>query len=338
MPIRLAAIETFVASGTLTNEMLAADFQEWTADRILEKTGIGSRPLASVEECASDLAYGAAVRLLGNGLYSAADVEYVMLCTQSPDYILPTTACLLQDRLGIPTSAGAVDINLGCSGYVYGLGLAKGLIESGQVRNVLLLTADTYSKYIDPEDRSVRTLFGDAGTATWLEATGPGQASNIDSFVYGTDGRGGSNLIVRQSGSRRARPSEPGGGSGGRDPSSTQDESLYMNGPEIFSFTMGAVPRLVESLLRKASMSMADVDHVVFHQANKYMLEHLRKKIGIPADKFVIDLKDYGNTVSSTIPLALSRLMRDGRASAGQRIMVVGFGVGYSWAGAIVTV
>jgi 3-oxoacyl-[acyl-carrier-protein] synthase III len=312
----LRAIEYHLPEQVLTNEQLARDFPEFTVAKIEAKTGISERRIAAPAECASDLAVQAAQRLFQTGI-SPGDVEYILFCTQSPDYLLPTTACLLQHRLGIPTTAGALDFNLGCSGYIYGLSLAKGLIESGQVRNVLLLTAETYSKYIDRGDRGLRTLFGDGAAATWIvgaPATDPAVPS-IGPVAFGTDGTGECNLIVSQGGARQPEAGK----------------RLTMNGGEIFSFTLQTVPAAVRQILERAGLALADVDRFVFHQANQYMLENLREKIGIPAEKFIVEMRDCGNTVSSTIPIALKRAARAGGIQAGQRVMLVGFGVGYSW-------
>ena len=258
----------------------------------------------------------------------------MLLCTQSPDYFLPTTACTLQSRLGIPTSAGALDFNLGCSGYIYGLGLAKGLIESGQAHNILFLTGETYSKFIHPDDRSVRTIFGDAGSATLLQGVPMESAIEpIGPFVYGTDGRGAKNLIVHAGALRKAALEgevEKDAFDNIRGP-----ENLYMNGAEIFAFTLRTVPAAVEAVLQKAEISLDDVDLFVFHQANEFMLKHLRAKIGIPEHKFVLSMRDVGNTVSSTIPIALRNCLDQGRLQPGSRVLLVGFGVGYSWGATI---
>jgi 3-oxoacyl-[acyl-carrier-protein] synthase-3 len=246
----------------------------------------------------------------------------LLLCTQSPDYLLPSSACLLQERLGLPTSVAAFDFNLGCSGFVYGLGIAKGLIETGQAKNVLLLTADTYSKHLNANDRSVRTLFGDAAAATLISAAAlPSPA--IGPFVYGTDGRGAGHLIVKNSAMRRDDASAPKG-------------TLHMNGPEIFTFTLKAVPACVAGLCAKAGITMSEVDLFVFHQANAYMLEHLRDKMDIPPEKFVLCVKDCGNTVGATIPIALHEAVKNGNLKPGMNVMLVGFGVGLSWAATMV--
>jgi 3-oxoacyl-[acyl-carrier-protein] synthase-3 len=301
------AIETYLPERVLTNDELARQFPDFSSTKIEAKTGICERRIAAPTERASDLAAAAAQLLFQAGL-APRDVDFLLYCTQSPDYVLPTTACLLQHRLGLLTSAGALDFNLGCSGYVYGLGIAKGLIESGQARNVLFLTGETYSKYLDPSDRGVRTIFGDGGSATWIAAEPAGEPA-IGPVVFGTDGAGECNLIVRDG------------------------TPLHMNGGEIFTFTLRTVPAAVAQLLERARLRLDDVDWFVFHQANRYMLDHLRQKIGIPEAKFIVEMRDCGNTVSSTIPIALKRAADDGRIRAGQWVMLVGFGVGYSWGG-----
>jgi 3-oxoacyl-[acyl-carrier-protein] synthase III len=321
----------------LDNAALAAGFGDWTPEKISGKTGILERHIAGENECASDLAVQACRKLFKSGHYRREEIDFLLLCTQSPDYFLPTTACMVQDRLGLPTSCGALDFNLGCSGFVYGLGLAKGLIETGQARNVLLVTAETYSKFIHQNDRSVRTIFGDGAAATLVQAVDedPAAGEPIGSFVYGTDGRGAQNLIVPAGGMRQRIPADQ----------QTQvdafgnqrtSSNLYMNGAEIFSFTLRAVPEAVCRLQATMRLPMEDIDLIVFHQANRYMLEHLQKKLKIPREKFVVAMEHVGNTVSSTIPIALCDAVDAGRLSYGQRAMLVGFGVGYSWAATVI--
>lgn len=247
---------------------------------------------------------------------------------------------MLQDRLGVPKDAGALDFNLGCSGFVYGLGLAKGLIESGQARSVLLITADTISKLIHPEDKSVRLLFGDAGAATLVQGTSVGDVENFGSpliapFVFGTDGRGTENLIVRAGGTRK-RCSGNGEGKADQTGNAFPSNCLYMNGPEIFTFTLQTVPQLLNQLLSRSGRKLQDIDLFVFHQANQFMLEQLRKKLNIPTEKFVIAMRHSGNTASATIPIALKCALQAGRLKAGALVMLAGFGVGYSWESTLV--
>lgn len=325
MKATIRAIEYHLPEAVLSNQDLARSFSDWKEQAIFAKTGIAERRICADGECASDLAVRAAEKLFMSGLVDRTSVEALLLCTQSPDYLLPTTACLLQDRLGLPTTLAALDFNLGCSGFVYGLSLAKGLIETGQVRNVLLITAETYSKFLHPRDKSVRTLFGDGAAATWIEADDREEAG-IGPFVFGTDGRGANHLIVRQGGARGAGP----------EPVAASAEHLCMNGPEIFRFTLEAVPPCVHQLCSRSGLALEQVDLFVFHQANAYMLEHLREKIGIPADKFFVHVESCGNTVSSTIPIALKEAADSGRLRPGMRVMLVGFGVGLSWAATLI--
>lgn len=334
----IRAIEYHLPSRELSNEELVKEFPSWDPAKVLAKTGIQRRWLAADGECASDLAVAAAQRLFDSGVCRPDEVDFLILCTQSPDYALPTTACLAQDRLGVPRTAGALDISLGCSGYVYGLSLAKGLIETGQAQNVLLLTGETYSKYMSPDDFNVRVLFGDGASATLIqghEASGHGSGDWIGPFVFGTDGRGWSRLVVRGSGTRQ----DGGPASSAADPQdggTQRSGHLYMDGPEIFSFTLKAVPEAVFSLLKKANLDLADVDWFGFHQANEFMLEHLREKIRIPRDRFLYALRDCGNTTSSSIPITLKQATAAGQIEPGQTLLLVGFGVGYSWAAALV--
>ena len=330
----LSAIEYALPAKVLGNEQLAEEFCDWTADKIFAKTGIRERHIAADNECASDLAVQAASQLFDSGVCRREEIDYLLYCTQSPDYFLPATACVLQHRLGLKAGCGAMDFNLGCSGFVYGLGLAKGLVESGQANRLLLITADTYSKFIHPMDKSVRTLFGDAAAAILISAC-ESDLSLMGPFVYGTDGSGANNLIVPTGGLRKPRV---------LDAALVKDESgnartvndLFMNGAEIFNFTLRVVPDTISRLLALAKLRMEDIDLFIFHQANKFMLEHLRKKLRLPSEKFWVAMDDVGNTVSCTIPIALKRALKAGKVRPGHRLMLVGFGVGFSWGGTLV--
>jgi 3-oxoacyl-[acyl-carrier-protein] synthase III len=330
MHAAISAIEYYLPETTVSTAQLSAEFPEWSVEKIDNKTGIFERHVAGPDECSSDLAVAAARKLFDSGVCRPEDIDYLLLCTQSPDYFLPTTACLVQDRLGIPTTAGALDFNLGCSGYIYGLGLAEGLIATGQASKVLLLTAETYSKFLHPRDKSVRTIFGDAAAATLLTAVDSVQPP-LGPFIYGTDGKGAPNLIVPTGGMRRARTAETAVTAEDESGNVRSQDSLFMDGAEIFNFTLSAVPKSVNALLEKAGLALDQIDVFIFHQANKYMLEHLRKRIKIPAEKFLVSMAHCGNTVSSTLPIALNHAAAEGQLKDGATIMLVGFGVGYSW-------
>jgi 3-oxoacyl-[acyl-carrier-protein] synthase-3 len=293
-------------------------------DLIFEKTGIASRHIAAEGECASDLAVHAAQRLFHEHDIDPRSIDFVLLCTQTPDYPLPTTACLLQSRLGLKTSVGALDFNLGCSGYVYGLSLADGLIQSGAAKRVLLLTAETYSKYIHAADRSLRTIFGDGAAATLIEAA---DEPTLSAFQFGTDGTGADTLLVAKGGARPAGQAIK--------PRHRQrwESDLYMDGPSLINFTVAAIPNLVANVLAAANLSDRDVDLYLFHQATLKMLDQLRERMGISSERFPMCLEHVGNTVSSTIPILINTLRGDGRLKRGMKSMLVGFGVGWSWAG-----
>lgn len=333
----IKAIRSHLPPGTLTNEQLAQEFSGSSPDAILAKTGIDVRHIAGREECASDLGVAAARNLFESGAASSEDIDFLLFCTQTPDYFLPTTACVVQNRLGLKTSCGAIDVNQGCSGYVYGLALAKSLIETGLAANVLLVTADTYTKLASPADLTIRTLFGDGASATLVAAV-ESSKEIIGPFVFGTDGRGERELIVPAGGMRRPIDSETIEEKEDERGVRRAERHLYMNGGAVFNFTLQTVPQTLEKLLEKSGLTVDQIDYFVPHQANKFMLERLRAKMKLPAEKFCIDMQESGNTVSSTIPIALERAIRDGRVRAGHRVALLGFGVGYSWGATVIEI
>ncbi|MEK4698978.1 ketoacyl-ACP synthase III [Solibacillus sp. FSL R7-0668] len=298
-------------------------------NKLTKKIGISSRYIAEKDETASDLAIKAAEKLFDKGIFKKSEIDFLLFCTQAPDYILPTSACIIQEKLKLPTSCGALDFNLGCSGFIYGLSLAKGLIESGQAKNVLLLTADTYSKFIHEHDFSTSVLFGDGAAATLI--TESSESNNLGPFVFGTDGSGAEELIVYAGGSREPMDTESLLEFEDEKGNIRTRSNLYMNGSEVFNFAMREVPKAIADLVSKENTTLDDYDYFIFHQANKYMLDALRRRIEIDKDKFSIQLNDCGNTVSSTIPIALKREIEQGHIKSGDKILLVGFGVGLSW-------
>lgn len=331
VPARITAIATYLPDTVLDNDMLAVDYPSWPADKILDKTGIRERHIARPEETALDLGCAAAVKLFSENAIHPDNIDFLLFCTQAPDHILPTSACIMQDRLGLPRNIGALDFNLGCSGYVYGLSLASGLIAAGMARRVLLVTADTYSKYINRGDKSVRTLFGDGAAATLIEVASMGESS-IGPFVFGTDGSGATSLIVKAGAFRHPSTLDTAVEKEDRAGNVRSDDNLYMDGSAVMAFSLREVPRAFRKLLEKNNHTIDDYSHIILHQANKFMLDALQKKLCLPDSKMPRHFENIGNTVSSTIPFVLNDLMRRGEIEAGTRIMVVGFGVGLSWA------
>lgn len=326
----IKAISYYLPNIKVTNDQLIEEFPEWTVEKVANKIGVSQRHIAAKEETALDMAVVASNQLFAEYHIDRSEIDFILLCTQSPDYFLPTTACLLQDKLGLSTSCGALDFNLGCSGFVYGLSLAKGLIAGHIAKNVLLVTSETYSKHLHPKDKGNRTIFGDAAAATLISTSGFAEILN---FGLGTDGKGAENLIVKSGAMRQ--PDKINKVDFDENGNPTSDDFLYMNGSEIFSFTLDAVPKLVNSTLENNSIKKEDVDLFVFHQANKYMLDFLRKKIKIDPEKFYCYLENVGNTVSSTIPIALKEAQQSNSIKSESLVLIAGFGVGYSWGGTI---
>jgi len=330
MKVFIKAISCYLPRKVLTNEDLLRDFPEWSIEKVASKIGIVERHIASDDETASDMAVSAAENLFAEYKIDRKSIDFVLFCTQSPDYFLPASSSTIQSRLGLSTDTGTIDFNQGCSGFIYGLALAKGLIMAGISRNILLLTSETYSKYIHPRDKSNRTIFGDAAAATLISGDGFAEIMGIS---LGTDGKGAENLIVKTGGMRNRNMLKDLIFDEGGNP--VCSDNLFMNGTEILSFTLETVPVLVAKTLEVNNLKQNDIDLFVFHQANKYMLEFLRKKLEIDLVKFYYYLEKVGNTVSSTIPVALKAAMQQGEISPDTKVLIAGFGVGYSWGGTI---
>ena len=325
------AISVYLPEGILDNAELVRQFGTWTENKIYGKTGVSERRVVG-DEKVSDLAAAAGERLFEEHGIDRGSIDFLLLCTECPDYFLPATACIVQNRLGLRKDAGALDYNLGCSGFVYGLALAKGLVLGGVARRVLLITAETITRTIHPQDKSTRTLFGDAAAATLVESSAE---RGIGEFVLGTDGSGAERLIIPAG--AWARPSSP------ETRVETKNkwgnvrtlENLYMDGPEILKFSMEVAPDCMNDTLERNGTSLEALRLVVLHQASHMMLVKLRELLAIPEEKFVFNIEKYGNTVSSTIPIALYDSMRSSRLGKGDSVLVMGFGVGLSWGGTV---
>lgn len=326
----IKGISYYLPEKVVTNEELLKEFPEWSVDKVAAKVGVNSRHLAAADETAGDMAEKAARRLFEEYGVDPKDIDFLLLCTQSPDHFLPSTACILQNRLNIPTSAGAFDYNLGCSGCVYGMAMAKSFVDSGLAKNVLLLTAETYQKYLHITDKSNRSIFGDGAAACLISTDG---IAEIGNFVLGTDGSGAEHLIVKTGAARCKQPT--GCVQEDEDGHQRYDDYLYMNGSAIFNFTLEAVPAMMSEILAKNNVGKDNVDYYVFHQANKFMLNTIRKVCVLPKEKFYVNLEETGNTVSSTVMIGLKQCLEAGTIKPGMKVMVTGFGVGLSWGGTI---
>lgn len=308
--MRIAAIEYELGSVEQDLETLGAENPEWRMDSVFEKTGVAKLHISAPGETALSLATAAGRKLLSGR--DATGIAALIYVTQSPDSLIPTSACLLHRDLGLPETCLAFDLNQGCSGFVYGLSMAQALLDAQGLSEALVVCAETYSKHIAADDRTNRPIFSDGASAVLLQRDGP---MRIGPFVYVTDGRGAPNLTLRPA---------PGGG-----------EELFMNGPQVLLFTMGAVPRAVRELLSKAALRTEDVDLFVFHQASRIVLDNLERNLALPPEKVYRNYEQIGNTVSATIPIALRQALDEGRLRPGMTVVLMGFGVGYSLAGCV---
>ena len=332
----IKSISYYLPERVFSNEDFFAEFTDAKKrSENLSKIGVKNRHIVSEGELASDLAVKSAVKLFQEHQIDPNEIDFVIFCAQEFDYFTPTTACTIQHRLKLPLNCGALDFNLGCSGFVYGLSIAKGLVESIGVKNVLLLTASTLTRKLHPKDENLRYLFGDAACATLIGANG--EVPSIGQFVFGTDGSGADSIIVKDGGARNAINDESYKELINEYGNVTSRAYMEMNGVSVFSFSIKMVPKLINDLLVKNDKKIANIDLFIFHQANLFIIETVRKKLCIPEDKVFNYIEKIGNTVSSSIPIALYEAIQCGKAKKGDTILLAGFGVGLSWAATIIT-
>jgi 3-oxoacyl-[acyl-carrier-protein] synthase III len=319
----IRGVVSAVPSRRFDNFADAKGFTEDEVRKVVGMAGVKSRRMAGDSVCSSDLCQAAAESLLEKTGWARDSVDALIMVTQSPDYFLPSTACLLQAKLGLPTACAAFDVGLGCSGYPYGLYLGALMLAGGGIRRALVLHGETPARFADESDRSVSLLFGDAGSATALEAGDP--AGDIPwSFVLHTDGSGYEDLII------------PGGGFRERFPEDRHKHYVSMNGANIFSFSLKRVPPVIQDTLELAALTKDDIDYFVLHQSNQFIMRHLAKKMGIPEAKSPLTLGEFGNTGGPSIPLTMTQGQLVRPADRALTLMLVGYGVGLSWASALV--
>ncbi len=330
----LTSISYYLPKQTLSNDQLVEDFGDWTTEKIYLKTGIKQRHVVTTETII-DLGLKASENLFLDSKFPKDKIDIIILATQTPDYLLPTSACILQDRLGLRKNIGAFDFNLGCSAYIYGLAMANSFITSGLASNILFITSETYSKHIHKKDKSVRTLFGDGATASLITKEKFGLSGEIGKPDLGTDGSGWDKLIIPSGGGALSRSTETSKEFNDGEYIRSKD-NLYMDGPSIMSFTLDVVPKSISETLNRNNLKIEEIDIFVFHQASIFILNYFKKSLRIPESKFIIEIEDIGNTVSSTIPIALKRALVQGKITRGMKVLLVGFGVGLSWGSTII--
>jgi 3-oxoacyl-[acyl-carrier-protein] synthase III len=323
MTAYVRSIAVALPSNVQSNEQLCEGVPGWTAEKIVQKTGILSRRIAGENETSADLAAQAAEALLSSTSDGPAierdQIDALIFVSQSPDYFVPATACGLQSRLRLSQQVAAFDLNQGCSGYLYGLWVAQALVQSGAARRVLVLTAETYSRYCTPQNIAVASLFGDAAAATLVTSDPTAAWAELGPIVLGTDGTGVEHLLVPGGGHRHPLADE------------THPRQMFMNGAAVAGFAVGYVKGGIERVLSMAQCGWNDIDRFLFHQANPGFIQRLTAALHLPAEKVPIDLADVGNCGSATIPLLISRLHERGALQPGNRCVLAGFGTGFSW-------
>jgi 3-oxoacyl-[acyl-carrier-protein] synthase III len=330
LAVGITKIAYAVPTQRLTHDEVARRFGQEQMDRTAASTGIMERRVAPPGVCASDLAAHAAAALLANPDADPQTLDLMLFASQTPDYLLPSTACILQQRLGLPKTVAAFDINLGCSQYVYSLGVAYSMLAAGVANRALVMTGDTVSRIINPLDRSVVPLFGDAGSATIVERVPDG--SGFLAFDFGTDGAGAQALIWPASGLRLPRSAETAKPQTDKTGSVRSQNDMFMDGAAVFMFTMRVVPETVARVLARAGATLDDVDLFVFHQASKFIVDNAVRKLKIPADKVHMKLEDLGNSGGSTVAVCLADALAKGILKPGMKVLMSAFGVGLSWA------
>lgn len=319
LKVSIEAVEYFLPPKIEDGSTLKIDNPEWRIDDIETKTGIRNRHIAELDQTVTDMALPAANIIFSKGV-SKEEIDFIIFITQSPDYALPPSACILQDKLSLQKSIIAFDVNHGCSGFIYGLAIGGALIESGFAGKGLVICSETYTKYIDKFDRTCRPIFSDGASAALLSSS---EHYNLGPFYLGTDGSGFKNLIVNSGISMGNRGEKPVG-------------RLFMDGPKVFMFTMDMVPKCVNALLKEAGKTINDIDLFIFHQASKLVIDNIIRHLNLPVEKVYINYHKIGNTVSASIPIALKYAVDEKRLKKGDQVMLVGFGVGYSWGACLI--
>ena len=314
----ISDIQYYLPSRLLSNEDLVSDNPDWRMDDIEKKTGIKNRYICEDSQTSKDIAFLACEKLFKNNI-KRSEIDFLIVVTESPEYIAPAMSCDLQNILNLNTSVAAFDINLGCSGFVYGLMIADSILCANSYNNGILVCVDTYSKYISPHDRTCRPLFSDAASATLITRS---QSKSVGPFELGTDGSGYQDLIVQNSGTKKH--------------ANIERNLLHMDGGAVFMFTMRTVPNVVNNLLKKEKYKIEDIDLFVFHQASKLVIDNIKRLLKLPDEKVYENYQLVGNTVSSSIPIALAQAKDDNMLKKGSITMIVGFGVGLSWGATLI--
>ncbi|MBC8320837.1 MAG: ketoacyl-ACP synthase III [Bacteroidetes bacterium] len=329
-------ISCYFPANVLTNERLQVEFPELKVPELTRLTGVTQRHICSEDQTSVDMAVAAAHNLFHKSSIKKSDIDFVIYCSAGGDYITPASSCIIHNRLALPAHCGAFDYNQGCTGFIYGLSMADSMISAGNADNILLITSEAITKTIHPNDSSNRAIFGDAATASLIVRNS--NVSKFGKFIFGTDGSKYDRIIIKHGRERFPLPKYAEEDRLDSYGNTRNDANFFMDGSEVFNFSVAKAPELVSRLLTKSGLNFDDIDFFVFHQANQIILETIGKKIKIPDDKMIIDIKTTGNTVSSTIPIVLKNAIDQGKIKRGNILLIAGFGVGFSWGGTIMKI
>lgn len=335
MNVIIKDFEYYLPENAVTNEFLQSENPEWDMHNVKERAGVFKRFIASENETALDLGLRACEKLFANKEEEKDKIDGIIFCTQSEDYIMPPNSCILHGKLKLPDNVLAFDFNLACSGYTYGLAIARGLITAGTCKNILLVNSDTYSKFINKKDRSARVLFGDGAAASIISASDNDSGTIID-VLCATEGKQHDKFMIPAGGCRipvsnKTKVTETDSSGNVR-----SQENIHMDGMGILVFINSKVPKQIREILKRNNLTVDDISLFVFHQASKMALDSLAKILKIKSDRVYENIGKVGNTVSASIPIALKDALQQKRIKKGDKVLLSGFGVGLSWASAIV--
>lgn len=331
----ILAIEGALPDGVVTNTDLEREHPSWEMDLVAELAGVDSRRICAEDETAFDLSLRACQALLERPDVDVGDIEAILYCTPSPDHPIPGNAHLLHRQIGFEDDVFAFDFTLACSGYVYGLAFADAVARGGMGSKILLITADTPSKWMNPGDRSVRALFGDGAAATYL-GIDDARGGRIVATELCTRGRGFEDVYIPAGGARNPRTEATRQATTDDSGNVRTAEDIYMNGTAVWSFATSVLPGHIEAFLTKHALNLDEIDLFVFHQGSKLILSSLARALSIPPEKNFIHMKDFGNLSSSSIPFALRAALDQGAIQPGDRVLLSAFGGGVSYGSAIV--
>ena len=336
MKAKIKNIDYYLPECVVTNQQLKNENPNWEMSSIEERVGVLKRHIARDDETALDLAFAACKKLFSKNKNAKEEIDGIIFCTQSEDYILPPNACILHKMLDLGENVFAFDFNLACSGYIYGLALAQGLICSGIAKNILLVNADTYSKYISKEDRSVRVLFGDGAAVSWITASD--SERGIIDIQCSTQGKLYDKFIIPAGGCRMPKSKKTAEYNVDKSGNKRSLENIHMDGMGILVFINSKVPQQIKHILARNHLTVDDIDLFIFHQASKLALDKLVNLLKIKPEKTYQNLREIGNTVSASIPIALKQALDNKKLSKGDKVLLSGFGVGLSWGTTIIEI